>query len=127
MVTPCALPYARCYIDTEDPVVQEDLMEFRLLYQGPLYASGNDNPRASHKHDIRKAFHPQLKRQWRLHKGLKFFADRNVIVKDGDPNTEDWRFENGLIEIGKQHKSHGLECVPMVISRFSLRCSLDVV
>lgn len=36
-------------------------MEFRLLYEGPLQGQ---NARAEHKREIRRHFHPQLKRLW---------------------------------------------------------------
>jgi hypothetical protein len=36
-------------------------MDFRLLYQGPLQGQ---NARAEHKHQIRLALHPQLRRLW---------------------------------------------------------------
>lgn len=45
-------------------------MEFRLTYQGPLRSSQREpigtqrDPRADHKHEIRKTFHRQLKRLW---------------------------------------------------------------
>jgi hypothetical protein len=36
-------------------------MEFRLIYEGPLHGQG---ARSSHKWEIRRALHPQLKRLW---------------------------------------------------------------
>ena len=36
-------------------------MEFTLVYQGPLRSNGD----AKHKHEIRKALHPQLEDLWR--------------------------------------------------------------
>ena len=46
-------------------------MEFRLTYQGPLLADTNRSAevrraRATHKQEIRKALHPQLKRWWAM-------------------------------------------------------------
>ena len=35
-------------------------MEFRLIYQGPLKSNGSKE----HKHQIRRALHPQLKELW---------------------------------------------------------------
>ena len=42
-------------------------MKFRLTYEGRLLGNG----RAQHKHKIRRAFHPQLKRLWEVHQNLK--------------------------------------------------------
>jgi hypothetical protein len=36
-------------------------MEFRLIYEGPLHGQG---ARSSHKWEIRRALHPQLRRLW---------------------------------------------------------------
>jgi hypothetical protein len=36
-------------------------MEFRLIYEGPLYGQGAKSP---HKWEIRRALHPQLQRLW---------------------------------------------------------------
>ncbi|MPZ34842.1 MAG: hypothetical protein GEV13_28300 [Rhodospirillales bacterium] len=47
-------------------------MEFRLTYEGPLYAQNNrESPgRRKHKHDLRRYFHPQLKALWTKHPAL---------------------------------------------------------
>lgn len=37
-----------------------DIMRFRLVYDGDLKASGNNNPRAQEKWRLRNEFHPQL-------------------------------------------------------------------
>ncbi len=39
-------------------------MEFTLYYDGALKAAGNRNKRKDHKHEIRRAFHGQLKKLW---------------------------------------------------------------
>ena len=39
-------------------------MEFRLTYEGKLLGASRRDTRAKHKHDIRRKFHPQLKRLW---------------------------------------------------------------
>ena len=35
-------------------------LEFRLTYEGLLLGASRTDTRAQHKHEIRKAFHPQL-------------------------------------------------------------------
>lgn len=39
-------------------------MEFTLFYDGALKAASKKNTRKDHKHDIRRAFHGQLKELW---------------------------------------------------------------
>ena len=52
-------------------------MEFRLTYEGSLFAtqkdpvSGQADARAEHKRDIRRKFHVQLKRLWEINPYLK--------------------------------------------------------
>ncbi len=46
---------------------ERDLMEFRLTYEGLLFAASAGNPRTKHKHEIRRVFHRQLKRLYELH------------------------------------------------------------
>lgn len=42
-------------------------LEFKLTYEGRLYGSNSKgDTRAAHKHEIRRVFHPQLKRLWKL-------------------------------------------------------------
>jgi hypothetical protein len=53
-------------------------VEFRLTYEGPLYAASNSGPRRPrHKHEIRRVFHKQLRTFWGGHPFLK-----NAIVVD---------------------------------------------
>ena len=47
------------------------LMEFRLIYQGPLQSESHKRPLPKQKHAIRKALHPQLKELWRQHRRLQ--------------------------------------------------------
>ena len=42
----------------------KDVLEFRLLYQGKLLGASRGDPRAEHKHVLRREFHKQLKRLW---------------------------------------------------------------
>ena len=42
-------------------------MEFILTYEGPLPSNGNP----TQKHEIRRAFHPQLRELWSTHPALK--------------------------------------------------------
>jgi hypothetical protein len=45
-------------------------MKFRLTYEGRLESSGNSGGKSRHKHEIRRAFHPQLKQLWQIEPNL---------------------------------------------------------
>jgi hypothetical protein len=50
--------------DSEFDKQESDLLQFRLTYEGMLHPSSNGTKRGAHKHDIRRHFHPQLKKLW---------------------------------------------------------------
>jgi hypothetical protein len=41
-------------------------MHFHLTYEGVLYGASRNQTRATHKHEVRKVFHEQLKRLWEI-------------------------------------------------------------
>jgi hypothetical protein len=119
------LPHSCVYLGPEDPVEQEDLLEFRLLYQGLLPSSGN----ASHvpwKHNIRKTFHPQLRRLWSLLPNLRQYATYQDHGRYQGSEAEE-RFQSGLCSIGENWQRAGYNFVPLVTGKFALRCSLDIL
>ena len=100
-------------------------MEFRLIYEGELLPSGGSNTRASEKHAIRKAFHPQLRRLWTINPSLGSFADQHCVGQDrGRPKPE--RIISGLQNYGKKWNRAGFDLVPLVTADMVLRCSLDI-
>jgi hypothetical protein len=115
-------------IGTGDPIEAENLMEFRLLYEGELLPSGNRNTRPSEKHRIRRAIHPQLRRQWQTHSSLRQLATYLGNAYDPIPlNSEQERFEHGINAIGKKWGLFDYNFVPMVTEEQSVRCSLDIL
>lgn len=61
----------------DDPYHQdsEDMVEFRLTYEGQLLGSSRTDTRAQHKHEIRRVFHSQLKRLWQVSPYLQGLTD----------------------------------------------------
>jgi hypothetical protein len=91
-------------------------MEFRLTYDGPLYATSNRTGRPDHKHEIRKAFHPRLKRFWEINNVLK---ERIVCANETTTPYKDW--------LATQFERCGYRFVPLVVERLSLFCAVDVL
>src|SRR5664280_3264362 len=113
------MPLTRVYINTGDPIEEDNMMEFRLLYEGELLPSSNTKRRAKEKHAIRRAFHPQLRRLWHMRSNLQEVADRAVIqsirslpgnVADlhgediyvGPRMNDEERFDVGIKRIGEK-------------------------
>ena|SRR5437867_11510417 len=60
-------------------------VQFRLIYQGELPASGQGRTRAREKHQIRKALHKQLKELWATNTFLNiYFKNQEYLKNVGD-------------------------------------------
>jgi hypothetical protein len=126
------LPYSHVFANTGEPIEQEGLMEFRLLYEGELLPSGNKKTRPAEKHAIRRSLHPQLRRQWQLHSGLRQMAEQagrpsefpgiSHFVK-----SEEERIQDGINVLGQQFAYFGYKFVPMVTDKHFVRCALDIL
>jgi hypothetical protein len=107
-------------------------VEFRLLYQGELVSSGNRGSTAGNKHAIRRVLHPQLRRLWTLHRGIRQYAGTRGVVsalppRDPQDVTEQERFDAGISVIGQQWERAGYQTIPLVTPKYALRCSLDIL
>jgi len=101
-----------------------DSVEFRLSYAGRLYASGNSNPRAGHKHDIRRVFHPQLRNLWRATNNLKSLLDplpEHAITINAGP------YENRLQKLPERFRCGEYGLVPLVTEDLALICGLEIL
>lgn len=96
-------------------------MQFRLTYQGPLFAVTSRNKHAQHKHEIRKVFHKQLLRFWKTHPYLK-------DAFHSHPFTGRLRPEQKLFDYHAQHyNSLGYSFVPLITPELNLDCRLDIL
>jgi hypothetical protein len=131
-VTP---PIRKIYVNTGESIEDENMIEFRLIYEGCLPGSSAS---ASDKHAIRRALHPQLRRVWKTKPTLSELARMEWAKVGGAapvPNlvsqTPNWdkerRFELGLKTIGKNWRRAEHNIVPLVTSELALRCSLDIL
>jgi hypothetical protein len=101
-------------------------MEFRLTYEGPLYASAN-KPRAGHKHDLRREFHKQLKRLWEVVPQLEGTAPEPVHLRlSGDQGNQWVPPARTSAQLAAAHAKFGFEFVPLVTRAQLLSCGLDI-
>ena len=104
-------------------------MEFRLTYQGPLRSSQRDpagqqnEPRADHKHNIRKTFHQQLKRLWAETESLSHGRPTKFVTVNAPPNNE----VNKAASLAAKFAMFGFNFVPLVTSGLGLICGLEIL
>jgi hypothetical protein len=98
-------------------------VEFRLTYEGILPSAGNGNKQVSHKHQMRKVFHKQLKRLWNITPSLNRMLEKPATVVS--VNRTDWTKRRDALP-------HLLKCgdfrlLPLVTEDLGLMCSLDIL
>jgi hypothetical protein len=101
-------------------------VEFRLTYEGPLLAATGSNTRVDHKHEIRRALHPQLKRLWEIVPHLNFpqrsIARGRVYVNETPPPPSP-RFE----QLAAKYPLNAYNFVPLVTEELSLVCGIEIL
>jgi len=110
-------------------------MEFRLLYTGEILGASKTDTRASVKHAIRRALHPQLRRLWSIKPGLGGLAEyhyfprwcRNHSSVSIDNFTDEDRRRHGVEGIAEQWQRNGFRFVPLVTQEYILRCEIDIL
>jgi hypothetical protein len=113
----------------DDPYNDPDkgaVLEFRLTYQGLLMSTSNNTPQAAHKHDIRKSFHPQLKRLWEIVPHLnapqKVIWPTQIWVGSRPPEPPP-RSE----VLAAKHTFNAFNFVPLVTEELSLICGIEIL
>ena len=116
----------------------EPFMKLRLHYDGVLYSAGGEarggqiDPRAGHKHEIRRAFHKQLKHWWDVSPALARLRGGYEALKI-PPEKRAWQggdfasqplYRDVLAEF---HECGGQRFVPLVCGELSLLCGLDIL
>jgi hypothetical protein len=104
-------------------------MDFRLIYEGRLKASGNSAKHVKDKHAIRKQFHKQLSNLYDAHPYLVKLKKVSLIHNFTDykgnflPTYETSQVE----EQAKRFARCGYRFVPLVNKAQSLICGLDIL
>jgi hypothetical protein len=106
-------------------------MEFRLTYEGPLRA-GNEGARdkrpsrMSHKHDIRRVFHSQLKALWAHTPFLRTGVGGGPVLIAGE--SRDYvKPATTIEELSRKHAKFGFNFVPLVTEELGLICGLEIL
>jgi hypothetical protein len=125
--------------------LEGSIMEFRLLYQGPLpaekcesgHASGPSR-RAKDKHQLRKHFHPQLRELWEQHPDLREQANSFCYVgargKEGkrlvfvdEALSKASNVKKYIEHIADDHPFCNSRFVPLVSEAGGFTCALDIL
>ncbi len=99
----------------------EASVEFRLTYEGLLLAASKTDTRAKHKQEIRRAFHPQLRRLWDVTPQLRTAP---AVGPQGHVRPP---FRTRLEWLAAQYQRCGYEFVPLVAEELSLLCSVSIL
>jgi len=93
-------------------------MEFHLIYDGPLSASGRSKGNTSEeKHAIRIALHPQLKRLWEV----------TPVLREWEVWNKNFETQKTKVYLAQRFKSGEHEFVPLVFQESNLGCALDIL
>lgn len=111
-------------------------LEFRLTYEGPLYATQRDPvgnqpmpiPKRDHKRAIRRVFHRQLRRLWETVPFLKRGTTAGPMEADIGSWDEGREAEPHTIEnLSRLNALYGFNFVPLVTEDIGLQCALDIL
>jgi hypothetical protein len=110
------------YVVMDDPYFdpEESSMQFRLTYEGKLLSNGH----SQHKHEIRKTFHPQLRRLWDITPSLKEM--RNPVLDLVEVNR---RPDRSRVEyLAEQFSRNNYNFVPLVTRDLGVSfCGIEIL
>jgi hypothetical protein len=117
-----------------------EIMRFRLVYRGPLPASGNSSKKPDDIRRIRDQFHPQLALLWETHRALTRlkFTSRvpdgsggRYINIDGSPFEPEFGpstpLQKGFVDLCEPIRQGDRSYIPLVRKSLDLTCSLDIL
>jgi hypothetical protein len=122
------LPFTRIHESDEYAFIDLGcpFMEFRLTYQGPLFANRSDDtrpPRLKHMHVIRTTFHRQLSELWNLDSRLKRYVGKShALEPDGSKKPY-----SPLENLQKLYRHSGINWAPLVNETWGIVCGLDIL
>jgi hypothetical protein len=115
--------------------IEGECVQFRLLYTGRLLGASRNDTRAALKHEIRREFHPQLKRLWETNTGAALYARSKAGRWMQDHPEDQATFDGsnkqrqhfGLLHLAEKWSRAGRGFVPLITEELCFRCSLDIL
>jgi hypothetical protein len=98
------------------------IVEFRLTYEGRLASATSCS--VKHKHDVRRAFHPQLKTFWGLHPWL---IDQSAWHPSKYDAPSEKGYKNRIEQLANYFRRGPYCFVPLVNEELRLLCHLDIL
>jgi|CZKF01.1.fsa_nt_gi hypothetical protein len=113
-------------IEEEERVLLSDLynplpektLEFRLVYGGLLLGAGKNDTRSTHKHEIRRVFHDQLKVYWTKSANLREWEC---------PNEKTGKRAKVWENAAEHFQLNGIGYVPLSFDGLGVACKLDIL
>ena len=100
----------------------DNVIEFRLLYEGNLPSQSPGNGRVREKHHIRKQVHKQLRVLWETEAPLIGRSGKNERENAREPKRASWAETQAAT-----NSYHGWSFVPLICPDLFLTCVLDIV
>jgi hypothetical protein len=98
-------------------------MQFTLTYAGPVLSSGNNTKRGGHKHELRRAFHQQLRRVWQIFPKLGQVGAPGLV--------DEWVHYDGIPTLASYRAAlfgaYGYKFVPLVTPDDGVFTSLEML
>jgi hypothetical protein len=115
---------ARSQLVYSDPLDYEtqQLMEFHLVYAGNLLKSSRSG-KTWEKHQIRRYFHPQLKKLWETHPLLQFYTEPQHSDRRGKQIVIEHHTDTQLGTLAQKFEGY----IPLVMKDFGMVCELDIL
>jgi hypothetical protein len=107
----------------------EGAMQFHLTYEGQLLGASRSNTRAKHKHEIRQAFHKQLRRLWQsdpVLRDLKLYVNTDPLPEQ-DALARFGRPVPAIESLASNFARNGYRFVPLVIESFMTLCKVEIL
>jgi hypothetical protein len=118
------VPYRVVLKDDPYNPIDGDCVEFRLTYDGLLLGASRGVTRADHKHDIRKRFHPQLRRLWSINEDLRSMLDP---LPPGPVTVNAGPYRRRVDALADRFSCGPFHLVPLVTKDLALICGLHVL
>lgn len=107
---------AAAYSERDFKLPDGERVDFHLTFEGELKGARGG---ADHVHEIRKVFHPQLRKLWR---------DHPLLINWPHPEKPSQHNPERMVDyLAEQFKRNGYRFVPLAMSKYSAVVTLDIL